>query len=115
MKMKQHSLSVQSKAKTIIFLLLLWIVGVALAFWFGLGWFFLVEALRRVIIAIPKIYLAFLRVFVSAERANEEKQLLLRKEVRSFYAWRFIVSLIWILLTIVVFLYANIRLADLLF
>lgn len=110
--MKDHSLSAQSNARTIIFLLSLWIVGIALALWFGLGWFFLIETLRRIIIAIPKIYLTFLRVVVSPERANEEKQLLSQKKVRILYAWRMIVALIWWLLTVVVFLYANIQLAD---
>jgi SNF family Na+-dependent transporter len=110
--MKDRSLSTQSKARTIIFLLSLWIVGMVLTLWFGLGWFFLIETLRRIIIAIPKIYLPFLRVVVSLERANEEKQLLNQKEVRKFYTWRMIVALIWLLLTIIVFLYANIRLAD---
>jgi hypothetical protein len=112
--MRNHSLSVQSKARTIVFLLSFWVVGISLALWFGLGWFFLIETLRRIIIAVPKVYLAFLRVLVSDERANEEKQLLIRKEVRMFYAWRFIIALIWLLLTVIVFLYVNIRLGDLL-
>ncbi|HXD11781.1 MAG TPA: hypothetical protein VN653_17075 [Anaerolineales bacterium] len=112
--MKSRSLSNQTKTRTIIFLLSLWIVGIVLALWFGLGWFFLIETLRRMLIAIPKIYLPFLRLLVSAERADEEKQLLTRKDVRIFYAWRFAVALIWLTLTIVVFVYANIRLTDLL-
>ena len=110
--MKHRTLSVQSKARTIIFVLSLWIVGIALALWFGLAWFFLIETLRRIIIAIPKVYLVFLSLVVSPERADEEKQLLIQRGVRIFYAWRLIVALIWLLLTVVVFLYANIRLAD---
>src|SRR5689334_10286105 len=101
--MKHPSLSTQPKARTIIFLLVVWIIGIMLAFWFGLGWFFLIETLRRIILAIPTVYLAFLRHVVSAERANEEKQLLRQKEVRIFYVWRLIVALIWLLLTGVVF------------
>ncbi len=112
--MKHHSLSIQSKVRIIVFLLSLWFIGIALALWFGLGWFFLVETLRRIMIALPKIYIPLLRTVVSVERADEEKQLLIQKEVRMFYAWRFIVALIWLLLTVFVFLYANIRLADLL-
>lgn len=99
--------------RTIIFLLSLWIVGIGLALWFGLGWFFLVETLRRIIIALPKIYIPFLSAVVSTERADEEKQLLSQREVRMFYTWRFIVALIWLLLTVFVFLYTNIRLVDL--
>ena len=84
-----------------------------LAIWFGLGWFFLVETIRRIIIALPTTYIPFLRIVVSSERANEEKELLSKKEVRLFYAWRFVVALIWVILTIIVFLVANIRLVDL--
>lgn len=110
--MKPRSISTQSKIQTILFFLMLWILGVALAVWFGLGWFFLIETLRRVIIAIPTTYIIFLRIVVSPTRAEEEKRLLEQKEVRLFYIWRLIVALIWLLLTIIVFLSANIRLAD---
>jgi hypothetical protein len=100
--------------RTIIVLLALWVIGVALAFWFGLGWFFLLETLRRIVMAIPIVYFAFLRIVVGSERANEERELLSKKNVRMFYVWRFIVALMWLWLTIVVFRYVNIRLVDLL-
>lgn len=110
--MEDRTLWTQPKTRVIIFLLSLWIIGVVLAIWFGLGWFFLIETLRRILIAIPKIYLIFLRLVVSPQHADEEKQRLTQKQVRIFYAWRMIIALIWLLLTVVVFLYANIRLAD---
>jgi hypothetical protein len=105
-------MSNQSKIRTAIFLLSPWIAGVALAFWFGLGWFFLLETLRRVVIAIPQLYIPLLRILVGTERADEEKRLLDQKNVRLFYAWRVVVAVIWLTLTIVVFYTTNIRLIS---
>jgi hypothetical protein len=111
--MKNHILDTP-KVRTITFLLILWLVGITMAFWLGLGWLFLIETIRRFMIATPIIYLAFLRIVVSPQRAVEEKQLLTQKKVRMLYVWRFVVALIWLALTIFVFVYLNIRLADLL-
>jgi len=99
--------------RVVIFLLFLWVVGVVLAFWFGLGWFFLLEALHRCLIAVPQVYIPFLRRIVGVERADEEERLLDQKNVRSFYIWRIVVAAIWIILTVVVFLTVNIRLVSL--
>ena len=96
-----------------MFLLFPWIVGVALAFWFGLGWFFLLEALRRCIMAVPRIYIPLLRMLVGVERADEEKRLLDQKNVRLFYIWRIVVAAIWLILSVFVFLTINIRLVSL--
>jgi hypothetical protein len=111
--MKNYS-SVTSKVRLVSFLLLLWFAGIGLALWLGLGWFFLVETIRRFIISIPIVYIKFLRMLVSPQRAAEEKQLLTQHRVRMLYLWRLVVALIWLALTVVVFLYANIKLADLL-
>ena len=103
----------QPKIRTIFFLLSFWIIGVVLAFWFGIGWFFLSETLRRIIIAIPQIFIPVLRVVIGNEQADEEYRLLSQKNIQFFYIWRVVVALIWLILTIVVFSIANIRLISL--
>jgi hypothetical protein len=99
--------------RVVIFLLFPWVVGVVLAFWFGLGWFFLLEALHRCLIAVPQVYIPLLRRIVGVERAEEEKRLLDQKNVRLFYIWRIVVAAIWIIVAVVVFFTVNIRLVSL--
>lgn len=94
------------------FLLLLWLTGLLLSIWFGLGWFFFLESIRRIIIAIPQTYIPFLRLVVSTERANEEESILEKKSARWLYVWRGAVACIWLILTVVVFKFVNIRLID---
>lgn len=110
--MKTDSKITMPMVRTVLFLLLLWLVGLLLSIWFGLGWFFLFESIRRIIIAIPQIYIPFLRLVVSTERATEEESILEKKSARWLYMWRGIVACIWLILTIVVFKLANIRLID---
>lgn len=110
--MKTDSKITMPVIRTVLFLLLLWSVGLLLSIWFGLGWFFLFESIRRIIIAIPQIYIPFLMLIVSTERASEEVSILEKKSARWLYAWRCIVACIWLILTVVVFKFANVRLID---
>lgn len=110
--MKTDSKITMPVIRVTLFLLFLWLVGFLLSIWFGLGWFFLFESIRRIIIAVPQIYIPFLRLVVSVERASEEINLLEKKNARLLYAWRGIVACIWLILTVVVFKFANVRLID---
>ena len=110
--MKIHSKLTVTIIRIILFLLALLIAGSLLSLWFGLGYFFLFESIRRIIIAVPQLYISFLRLVVSEERANEEKNLLEKKNIHVIYIWRAIVACIWLILTFLVFRFANVRLID---
>jgi hypothetical protein len=108
----ENKIKIKSTLRVIFLLLSFWFIGLLISFWYGLGWFFLSETLRRILMAIPQTYIKFLRVFVSDERAEEEKLLISQKNARLMYVWRFIVACIWVILTIFVFLKINIRLVS---
>lgn len=100
--------------KVIVFELSFWVVGVALAFWFGLGWFFLLGTIRRLFIAVPWLYVPTVRILLGEDRAELEKVRLSEKgpRVRWHYTLQAIIMMAWVTMTIVAFRYANIRLAD---
>jgi len=110
--MNIHPKSITPAMRVTLFLLVFWVVGLLFAIWLGLGWLFVFEGIRRIIIAVPQIYIPFLRLVVNAERANEEIKLMEKKATRLLYAWRGVVACVWLILTAVVFKFANVRLID---
>ena len=109
--------SKQGVIKIVIFNLLFWSVGVGLAYWFGLGWFFLLGTFRRLFIAIPWLYIPTVRVFFGSERSEAERRKLSESTglLRWHYALQTIIILAWIALTVFAFAYVNVRLKDLVF
>jgi hypothetical protein len=96
--------------KLVIFLSTYWVLSVAIAIWFGLGWFFLMVTLRRLMIAFP-----FSRNWINRVTGVEKPK---SESNGTLIIWHNILQtfiiVIWLSLTIVVFLKANIRLSDVL-
>ena len=97
----------------LIFSLAVWIVGIVLALWFGLGWLILAETIRRTITMVPQTYFPILQTPTTIKRTDDKQYTLEKNNVNVFYIRRGLNVILWLLLTIAIFLYANIRLIDL--
>lgn len=107
-----NSLSSQDKRKFFTILLAFWGTGVIFALFLGLGWFFLIETIRRIIFSIPQIYIPILNLVLGHRIL--EKENVTRNETRQ---WLLILQgikiLFWVLLTAYVFLELNVRFISL--
>lgn len=106
------NLTKKSIVKILVFYFSTWIIGIIFAIWLGLGYFLLIETLRRIMITIPAIYIRFLRIMFGEERAIEEENSLKENYGKPIYYIRYFATIIWIIVTIFVFLHYNIRLID---
>jgi len=100
-------------AQLLIFSLSFWIVGIVLALWFGLGWLILAETIRRMTTLVPQTYFPILQTPTGIKRADDKQYVLEKRSVNVCYIRRGLNVILWLLLTIAVFLYANIHLIDL--
>jgi hypothetical protein len=100
--------SLSPKVRTLLFLLLFWILAVLLASWYGLGWFFFVITIRQLAIALPCLRNAIRSAISMEEHADERGAL-----VSLHLLFQAVIIIGWIAMTIVVFLKANVRLIDL--
>jgi len=91
-----------------------WSVGVILAAFFGLGWFFLLETVRRVLLAVPHVRWRLTRAIFGDERANGIRRMEDEAGSRRLVSGllQVVITLAWIALTIFVFARFNIRLID---
>lgn len=99
--------------KSIIFLLCFWIIGIALFIWFGLGWFFLLITVRQILFFIPQTSLIIQKLFhlnnnVTQWSQNQERN------CKTSVILRLLIILIWLSLTIFVFMKLNIKLLSIL-
>ena len=95
--------------KLFLFYLLWWIVGVVIASIWGLGWFFLVETLRRVITYFPPLRHRIRLLMLGADLETETIAVSPTTKMVSQIMGMIIIAG-WIGLTIFVFLRANITL-----
>lgn len=98
--------------KFILILILFWTIGILFALFFGLGWFFLIETLRRVLTYIPPLGRWFRKLIL-----GEEELLSQMKPTASQYelfsrVLGFMITLGWAMITIFVFTKINIPLLD---
>ena len=98
--------------EVLVFGVLYWAVAVLLAGLFGLGWFFLLGTARRLFLAFPASRIWILERVSGEERAERERELLRQPLSRFSYIMHAVVVLVWIALTIIVFMKANVRVAD---
>ncbi|NOH04077.1 MAG: hypothetical protein HND47_19965 [Chloroflexi bacterium] len=103
----------QYTKRLIALLLGITLMELALALWVGMGWFLLVETLRRSVIAIPSIYLPLVKYLQGPSRAAEEYKYYSDRRYRWRYAIRIIMLIIWITITIIAFNKANFSLVEL--
>jgi hypothetical protein len=105
--------SLKLSYRLIIFLLSFWIVGVFLAFFWGLGWFFLLESLRRLITYIPPLNNWVRKITIGEGKfATFESNTANSKLVIASKFLGVIIMLGWIGLTIFIFAKLNFPLVD---
>jgi hypothetical protein len=111
----QNTKSLLWKPKLFLFLISLWLFGFLLAFFFGLGWFFLIESLRRILTYIPPIDRMMRKIFVGKVNEDQIGSEKADSNKTSVYISRILgalITLIWIALTIIVFMKVNIPIID---
>ena len=86
------------------------IIGLLLAFWFGFGWFILLQTIRQIMFTITPLYILVLMKFVDPEYANSKK---LSLGSSWFTSYTSVVTLVFlILLTVLFFWKINISVVD---
>lgn len=90
-----------------------WLIAFTLAFWVGLGWLMLFQALLTLIFMIPGLYLLLFQLLLGRTAAQNERFRLL-KEVpnRATSPWLFIRTAVAIVLPILFFWKANVPIID---
>jgi hypothetical protein len=94
--------------KLFLFYLLWWGVGIVIASIWGLGWFFLIETLRRIITYFPPLRRSLRKLLVGIDAETETTGTSAMKMASQIMPGLIIVG--WIGLTIFVFWKANISL-----
>ena len=97
----------------LLFLFCFWAIGIVLAWFWGLGWFFLLECLRRLLAYVPQLNRRIRKVFFGKEAT--EIQDVEQTSPGLIFASRMlglIIMVVWIGLTIFVFAKINIPLSD---
>jgi len=91
-----------------------WLLSIVIAFWFGLGWLFLIGTVRRLFVAIPWLYLPTITILMGESRSEAERARILRggSNMRWHYILQAAITLGWLTMTILAFTYANVRLVD---
>jgi len=86
-----------------------WIIGFALAFWVGLGWLMLFQAIQSLIFTFPRLYLLIFRLLLGKEAQEKEKLRLAEKGDYKIMSWRLAIRTIFaVLFTILFFWKVNI-------
>jgi len=108
-----------TKAQTLKFLafsLAFWLAGALLAMVFGLGWFFLLGGVRRLLLTLPQTRLTLTRIIFGEERAEWTREQLHQAGVRRrrlSTGLEGIATIGWLVLAVIVFAKFNFRVVDL--
>jgi hypothetical protein len=100
--------------RIITFFSLMFIVEIVVVLWAGVGWFLLIETIRRACVALPWTYIPLLRFLRGEDRANEELKYLTTKKFQWRYVLRLTNLIVWAILTFITFEKANYALIDIL-
>ncbi len=101
--------------KLIVSLIAFWFVGVIIAFFAGLGWFFLIETLRRILFLVPKLNTAVINFILGRETRKVPGDINKAPCGLLCVVMRYAIICAWIIMTIFVFWKANIRIFEMLF
>ena len=101
------------KIRFSIFIASFTIIGVVLALWFGLGWFFLMQTIRGIIIKVPVISSNVIGIVIGHEYAKEisKNQIMTGKRFFISKSSAFI-TLLNLALTVLFFLRANVPVIE---
>jgi len=89
-------------------------VGFVLAFWYGLGWFILLQTMRILFFTIPQLHLPVMQIVFGLEFTEEWRRAKLEKKSRWYSVSSILTPVLMIMLTILFFWKINIPLIDLL-
>lgn len=112
--MWQNYLIGSEKIRFGIFYIAFSIIGLIVAFWYGLGWFIFFTILRRVVIQIPEFYIPVIRFVVSKRFSQQEKEKLekdFKTGIKGLRKNQFRI-MIWILFICIGFWKINIPIID---
>jgi hypothetical protein len=99
--------------RLVLFLFSFWAIGVIFAIFYGLGWFFLIESIRRLITYIPPLNRIIQDFLVGKEDHNfSEMQSSTPNVIFLSKILRLIIFLGWVGITIFVFAKVNIPLIE---
>jgi ABC-type sulfate transport system permease subunit len=115
MKNKFQSKPTRPFLNFMAFIASFWVIGIILAYWYGLGWFLLLQTVRRIIFAFPSLLIPWMQVTTTPEIVREMKHSLLEKSdsLKTSKSALF-QALSYLLGTILIFWKANIPLKDIL-
>ena len=97
----------EKKQWSVIFFLY-WIIKIFAALFVGLGWFFLLWTLQIIFFSVPQIYIPLLNIINRNKRKGNSVKNNESKEIPKLSAGKVINISIWLCLTIIAFLKANI-------
>lgn len=112
--MKPISLTHQ-RIRAITFIIGLWIVGISLAFWFGLGWFFLFRTVHRILFVTPYLYLQMMEKVVGDKASAEEERKRISQAGGNLWfrsTWSIVGTIVSVLLTFFAFWKINMPIID---
>lgn len=113
--MKQNKPLIWSP-KLFFFLLFFWLFGMLLALFWGLGWFFLLESLRRLITYISPLDRKIREILIGkeqVERISSQTDSVNPNLVAISKTIRLVIVIVWIGITVFVFMKINIPLIEL--
>ncbi len=109
MQSNMKTLSLHQRQILVVFFISFWVVGFALAFWEGLGWLMLFQALQSLTFTSPHLYLLIVRLLFGKDIEEKEKAHLKEKGNYRLISWQLAVrTVIAIGLTILFFWKINI-------
>lgn len=73
MQLIRETMPLSQRLKFATFLISYWVIGLALAFWSGLGWLMLLETIQIAMVSIPKLYLIIIRLILGQDIEEKEK------------------------------------------
>lgn len=101
------------RKRLILFYLAWWLIGVVFAFMWGLGWFFLVETLRRIVTYVAPFRRILGNTLLGEDLESETARIAPGNKMLSQIMGGIII-LAWVAMTIFVFAKANVSLIKIL-
>ena len=89
--------------KLILFYFSFSVLGIALAFWFGLGWFVLFQTIRSLFFSVTRLRIFAVRVLIGEEFADLEESRLPNKRFVFFLSRKSAISTVFMIIITVLF------------
>ena len=101
--MKSEANNASGKIAVATFVIFVSLLGILVSYWYGLGWFFLLQTFREFLFAIPRLYLLLIQIVAGEKFAEEERSRLRKNRLftsstlarRAFFALAVTVLVFW--------------------